>query len=297
MLYHAAPGPTAAPSTLKPVANVQLEPWKYDTAIQAIVFLENTDLLWAGIYMHGALVWVNVPAHGSSVPYSAFPGQEKYPLPGHKVNDRIAAVSVWMPLTISDESTFPTKNSHPLIGKRLSRRQQITRATHQLEETPMPGSNPEVRTYPSILDRLLDDEPEVAREPLHQRFHGVQQLKRAVTRDLEALFNTRQEQLTTLPAACSEVQHSLLIYGLPDFTAWSLLSSADRQRLRRVLEQAIATCEPRLTRVQVTLEPPREYERVVRFRVEALLRVEPVPESVTFDAVLQLHTLEYVVRG
>jgi type VI secretion system protein ImpF len=148
----------------------------------------------------------------------------------------------------------------------------------------MPSSNPEVRTHPSILDRLLDDEPEVAREPLHQRFQGVRQLQRAVTRDLEALLNTRQEQLAALPAACSEVQRSLLTYGLPDFTAWGLLSSADRQRLRRTLEQ-------------VTLEPPHEYERVVRFRIEALLRVEPAPEPVSFDAVLQLHTLEYVVRG
>ena len=86
----------------------------------------------------------------------------------------------------------------------------------------MPSSNPEVRTYPSILDRLLDDEPEVTREPLHQHFQGVRQLKRAVTRDLEALLNTRQEQLTALPVACSEVQRSLLTYGLPDFTALSL---------------------------------------------------------------------------
>ena len=161
----------------------------------------------------------------------------------------------------------------------------------------MPSSNSEVRTHPSILDRLLDDEPEVPREPLHQRFQGVRQLQRAVTRDLEALLNTRQEQLTALPAACSEVQRSLLTYGLPDFTAWSLLSPADRQRLRRALEQAIASGEPRLTRVQVNLEPPRENERVVRFRIEALLRVEPAPEPVSFDAVLQLHTLEYVVRG
>ena len=161
----------------------------------------------------------------------------------------------------------------------------------------MPNSQHEIRACPSILDRLLDDEPDVVQERLHQRFYDVRQLKRTVTRDLEALLNTRQERLTPLPAACREVQRSLLTYGLPDFTAWSLLSPVDRQRIRHALEQAIATCEPRLTRVQVTLEPAREYERVVRFRIEALLRVEPTPEPVTFDAVLQLHTLEYVVRG
>ena len=41
------------------------------------------------------------------------------------------------------------------------------------EGGPMPNSPHEVRACPSILDRLLDDEPEVMREPLHQRFQDV----------------------------------------------------------------------------------------------------------------------------
>ena len=38
-------------------------------------------------------------------------------------------------------------------------------------------------------------------------------------------------------------------------------------------------------------------DRALRFRIEALLRVEPAPEPVTFDAVLQLNTQKYVVQG
>ena len=90
---------------------------------------------------------------------------------------------------------------------------------------------------------------------LLRRYREVLDADQALTRDLEALRNPRQEQLTVLPAAYSAVQRSILTYGLPDFTAWSLLSPADRQRLRRALEQAIASSEPRLTRVQVILEP------------------------------------------
>jgi type VI secretion system protein ImpF len=35
----------------------------------------------------------------------------------------------------------------------------------------------------------------------------------------------------------------------------------------------------------------------LRFRIDALLRVDPAPEPVTFDAVLQLNTQQYLVKG
>jgi type VI secretion system protein ImpF len=122
-------------------------------------------------------------------------------------------------------------------------------------------------------------------------------LKQAVTRDVESLLNTRQEMLEELPSEFAELRRSLVTYGLPDFTTLSLLNPHDHNRIRRALEQAIATFEPRLTRVRVSLEAPRQHEPTLRFHIAALLRLEPAPEPVAFDAMLQLHTLEYVVRG
>jgi len=161
----------------------------------------------------------------------------------------------------------------------------------------MPKSDHELRIVPSILDRLLDDEPEVLRESLPNRFQNVFQLKKAVARDLEALLNTRQELLEEVPSEFTEVGRSLVTYGLPDFSSFSLLNINDRNRIRRALEQAIATFEPRFERVRVNLEPPREQDRTLRFRIEALLRLEPASEPVTFDAVLRLNTQEYMVQG
>jgi type VI secretion system protein ImpF len=161
----------------------------------------------------------------------------------------------------------------------------------------MPNSDHELHIVPSILDRLMDDEPEVSREPLPNRFQNLSQLKKAVARDLEALLNTRQEMLEEVPSEFIEVSRSLVTYGLPDFSSYSVLNMNDRNRIRRALEQAIATFEPRFERVRVTLEPPREPDRTLRFRIEAMLRVEPAPEPITFDAVLRLNTQEYVVQG
>ena len=149
----------------------------------------------------------------------------------------------------------------------------------------------------SVLDRLMDDEPGLSREPVPERTQSLRQLEGAVARDLEAMLNTRREALEELSEDFKEVNRSLVNYGLPDFTSYSLMGEKDRARIRRILEENIATFEPRLQRVRVTLEAQREHDKALRFRVDALLRVEPSPEPVTFDAVLQLQNQEYQVQG
>ena len=80
----------------------------------------------------------------------------------------------------------------------------------------------DVNIVPSILDRLLDDEPEISTEPASTRIKNLRSLERSVARDLEALLNSRQETLQELPSEFKEVSRSLLTYGLPDFTSFSL---------------------------------------------------------------------------
>ena len=155
----------------------------------------------------------------------------------------------------------------------------------------------ELNIVASVLDRLMDDEPGLSREPVPERTQSLRQLEGAVARDLEAMLNTRREALEELSEDFKEVNRSLVNYGLPDFTSYSLMGEKDRARIRRILEENIATFEPRLQRVRVTLEAQREHDKALRFRVDALLRVEPSPEPVTFDAVLQLQNQEYQVQG
>lgn len=148
---------------------------------------------------------------------------------------------------------------------------------------------------PSLLDRLIDDEPDNSEEPLGHRFQDLGDLKRSVARDLEALLNTRREALDDLPVEFTEVNRSLLVYGLPDFTSFNLLGS-QRDRLRRAIESTISTFEPRLDRLRVTVENPKANDRALRFKVEGLLKIEPAPEPVAFDTVLHLTTQEYRVQ-
>lgn len=156
----------------------------------------------------------------------------------------------------------------------------------------MPTPPNDLRTVPSVLSRLLDDDG----DDVPGRDHSVATLKEVVGRDLEALLNTRREALDPLPPELTALGDSLLTYGLPDFTTVSMESPQERAEVVRSLEQTIETFEPRLDRVRVSLEEETG-AHALRFRIEAVLRVDPAPEPVTFDAELQTLTQRYHVRG
>jgi type VI secretion system protein ImpF len=153
----------------------------------------------------------------------------------------------------------------------------------------------EIRITPSVLDRLLDYEPGMAREPVASRSKSLRQLKQAVKRDLEWLLNTRKIA-DGLPPELEQLNNSLAAFGLPDFTNININNPADQNHMRRVLETAIGIFEPRLEDVIVTLLPSSDSQRMVHFRVDARLRVEPAPEPITFDTALQLNNGVYVVK-
>jgi type VI secretion system protein ImpF len=156
--------------------------------------------------------------------------------------------------------------------------------------------NGEVRITISVLDRLIDYEPEVSQEALASRSRGLRQLKQAVRRDLEWLLNTR-EYIGEIPPDLKEVQHSLAVYGLPDYTATSIKDSNNQERLRRAIEEEVVLFEPRLEAVTVTLVPGTEKERAMHFRIDGQLRVDPVSEPVTFDTVFDTGSSHFTLKG
>jgi type VI secretion system protein ImpF len=149
----------------------------------------------------------------------------------------------------------------------------------------------------SLVDRLIDREPAMAGDPSTTRAQSVRQLKAALRRDLEWLLNTRRNPEAageTLP----ELAASLYNYGLPDFSSYSANSSRDRARLLLELENCVVLFEPRLREVRVSVvEAPSESSRILHFQIEGMLQMDPAPEQVSFDTVLQLSSGEYQIRG
>jgi type VI secretion system protein ImpF len=149
----------------------------------------------------------------------------------------------------------------------------------------------------SILERLTDLDPGSATDPPQTRAQSVRQLKSALRRDLEWLLNTRQIP-GGVPESYQELEKSLYAYGLPDVTNLSANSTRDRNRLLRMLEATIASFEPRLSGVKVTIvDSGSNSGRQLRFQIEGLLLMDPAPELISFDTVLQLSSGDYQVKG
>ncbi|HEX5126572.1 MAG TPA: type VI secretion system baseplate subunit TssE [Rhodocyclaceae bacterium] len=151
------------------------------------------------------------------------------------------------------------------------------------------------RIVPSVLDRLFDDAPDERTEPLADFRHGLARLKRSVARDLENLLNTRASSVSNLDAF-PELNKSVLTYGLPDYSNLSAASETDRNRIRASIEQTISLFEPRLEKTRVALRTSEASAAQFAFHIEAMLRVDPIPEPVIFDAVLEVSTQLYKIN-
>ena len=148
----------------------------------------------------------------------------------------------------------------------------------------------------SLLDRLIDEEPQLAGDPTLTWADSVRELKAALRRDLEWLLNSRRTPQAP-PAGCDELRHSLYQFGLPDFSAMTHDAPDTGQLLVREVERAIAIFEPRLASTRVSLaETGEPGDRQLHFVIEALLRLDPTPERVVFDTVLDVTRHEFDVQ-
>lgn len=144
----------------------------------------------------------------------------------------------------------------------------------------------EARVTPSVLDRLIDLDPGFSQEPPKFRSTSVVEFKQSVRRDLEWLLNTRCH-IEALDDKLEETPRSVAFYGLPDFTGVSVKSHIEQKRMADAIRTAIEIFEPRFLNPKVTLETVENVDRQLKFRIEATLDIEPTPEPVVFDSILE----------
>ena len=148
----------------------------------------------------------------------------------------------------------------------------------------------------SILDRLLDDEPKSKVEAPLTHSKSLALLKIAIRRDLENLLNSRST-IQPPPESSVETRRSVYTYGVPDITEIGQNFLYEQERLLAEIESAVRLYEPRLDGVKVAIAPAAASARVLRFVIEGMLRIDPAPEHVVFDAALELTSGEYQLMG
>lgn len=144
----------------------------------------------------------------------------------------------------------------------------------------------------SVWDRMI--------APVHTqpavRHLTLDQFKRVIARDLEALLNTRiaipEDELAGQPYC----NNSIVNFGLADFAQLCLTSSADRKEICDRLKVAIERHETRLSNVRAhLLKEPGAINRL-SFVVSGQLRAVAIDEHVQFDILLEPSSLHYFIR-
>ena len=176
---------------------------------------------------------------------------------------------------------------------------------------PSPDSLP----TPSLIDRLSKDdlpgdgvdldvaqstgktgEIKIKRKASNvQRREAINRYKDSVKRDLEWLLNTRQVVDDRLPYY-PEVSMSVYAYGLPDVTSVNVGAIQDQNELLRRMERCIEFFDKRLTKTEILLEPIMGLHRVLRFSISGIVLMDPAPEEIVIDTILDPSSGEYEVK-
>lgn len=140
---------------------------------------------------------------------------------------------------------------------------------------------------PSILDRLLDNDPQNTVEVDVDQHQKLKDLRSSVRRDLENLLNTRF-RVVEPEDDYRQVRNSLINYGLPDLATVNVSDKVKRKEFIDHLQSILVDFEPRFKSVKVNyMENSDTLDRTLRFRIDAVLYADPSPEVVVFDSTLE----------
>jgi len=154
------------------------------------------------------------------------------------------------------------------------------------------------RLYPSLLDRLIDDDPSRATEAREARAVSLQKLRDNVLRDLNWLFNATQ---TSVDIGDDDLlAGSVINFGLPAL-AGRPASQYDLTELSRVLRDVILRFEPRIIAHTVKVKAEKldnDSHNVIGFRIEGQLWSQPVPLDIFMRTEIDLESgMTHVVEA
>lgn len=163
------------------------------------------------------------------------------------------------------------------------------------------------RLQPSLLDRLIDPEPQSRQEPVEARVLTQKQLRAAVLRDLGWLFNaTRQEpeprserkDELALWRAADQARRSVLNFGVPAF-AGVTLSTLDSEAIESAVTESIKCFEPRIDPASLQVELKRvgaNHHNLLQLIIRGRMWAQPVPLELLLAADVDVETGNTRVR-
>jgi type VI secretion system protein ImpF len=157
------------------------------------------------------------------------------------------------------------------------------------------------RLQPSLLDRLIDEEPDKGIEADEQRVLTKSALRQAVLRDLAWLLNATGYSPTLSDKTHPHVSNSVVNYGLPAMSG-QYSSSLQKSLMEQSLRQSILRFEPRILpktlEVEVVLDSyVLDSHNRVGLLIKGMLWAQPVPLEFLLRSRVDLEDGRFVVEN
>lgn len=108
-----------------------------------------------------------------------------------------------------------------------------------------------------LFDRLIDDAPEAQREHPKKVLLNRAQVLESIVNEVSRLLNTRLSATAKIYSLYRDQDYGLglpWMYGIPDFTSIDPANKTQWSRIASLFEKAICYFEPRLQKVNVSLD-------------------------------------------
>lgn len=134
----------------------------------------------------------------------------------------------------------------------------------------------------SLLDRLIDNEPDQAVEAAETDAQALQRYKIGLRSDLEALLNAKRPDLEAFDRYPA-LDQTIIGFGLHDISTEDLSTVGARERVRRMVAQAVMAHESRLSQVEVDIDEGPTSSGI-RLRISAQLTLTRNRDVVVYEA-------------
>lgn len=158
----------------------------------------------------------------------------------------------------------------------------------------MPELTSQEKLFPSLLDRLTDNQPTSKSDSKDNRYFTVDKLRDAVLRDLSWLLSNAHLESTEDFGILPEIPSSVINYGIPDLTG-KTVSGVLSTKIEDSIKQSIRWFEPRLIPDTIEVVVHRtsgEHARpnAIAIEIRADLWCQPIPEKLYVSTVVDLES-------
>lgn len=150
------------------------------------------------------------------------------------------------------------------------------------------------RLLPTLLDRLIDVDPNQRHEALDVKAMGQAEYRRTVLRDLHWLLNASAPGTSLELDGLDEVQRSVVNFGLPPF-AGQRLSELDWPAVVEAVRLAIERYEPRINAASLEVRPLAQsdgsgHHNLVGLEIRGQLWAQPFPLELLLHSHIDLES-------